>query len=251
MSEDSAIRDLKDVVDVSQEIHGSFAHQPWWRGHARSGWRLRPHVFRITRPGTSYEATIANKFAKYAPTRYANCPAPGDVGRWLFLMQHYRLPTRLLDWSESPLLAIYFAVAHSEIKHQKAHGALWALDPFRLNELVTNYAGLFQPGQGQAKHLIEQAFSHAQPKDKNVIAVVTEEIDIRMMAQLSGLTIHGSPTPLDARKDREEYLKKFVIHASAKERIRGQLEEVGIRERTVFPDLEHLAVDLSRDRYVP
>lgn len=71
-----------------------------------------------------------------------------------------------------------------------------------------------------------------------------------MMTQLSGLTIHGSPTPLDARENHEEYLRRFIIHASAKERIRGQLEEMGIRDRTVFPDLQHLAVDLSRDRYV-
>lgn len=251
MSEDSTIRDLKDVFDVSQEIHRLFAHQPWWRGHAVSSWRLLPHVFRrMTRHGASYEANIVNKFAKYAPTRYANCPAPGDMGRWLILMQHYRLPTRLLDWSESPLLAIYFAVAHSEIEHQKAHGALWALDPFRLNELVTNHAGLFHPNEGPARDLVGPAISHAEPKDNRVVAVMTEEIDKRMMVQLSGLTVHGSLTPLDARKDRDEYLRKFIIHTSAKEKIRGQLEEVGIRERAVFPDLEHLAVDLSRDQYV-
>ena len=40
-----------------------------------------------------------------------------------------------------------------------------------------------------------------------------------------------------------------MIHAAAKIKIRGQLESLGIRERDVFPDLEHLASDLSRDTY--
>ena len=60
---------------------------------------------------------------------------------WLTLMQHYGLPTRLLDWSESPLVALYFALSSDE--DAKADAAVWVLNPMKLNKKV-GYAGSCQ-----------------------------------------------------------------------------------------------------------
>ncbi len=64
------------------------------------------------------------------------------------------------------------------------------------------------------------------------------------------LTIHGSSQPLEGRDDSDRYLLKFVVDAAAKHDLRIHLERFGIRERNLFPDLEHLARDLNRDFYV-
>ena len=61
--------------------------------------------------------------------RHEPTPLGHDLPGWLFLAQHHGLPTRLLDWTESPLVAAFFAVL-ADFEHD---GALWALQPFRLH----------------------------------------------------------------------------------------------------------------------
>jgi hypothetical protein len=243
------ITSLTDVLAVSQVVRQTFHGQPWWRGHGLESWALVPHVHRYYNiTGPQYERNIANKFAKFAPTRHASCPAPGDLARWLFLMQHYGLPTRLLDWTESPLLAVFFAVW--EQQHFPQDGAIWALDPFALNGVTCGEAGLYTHGEPSAAKLIERAFAPGPPTEECAVALVTDEIDYRMMLQLSGLTIHGSPRPLDQLPNvGSTLLQKCVIDGRAKVMLREELASLGIRERTVFPDLEHLARDLARDHY--
>ena len=240
------ISDVKDVLDTSQRVLAGFEGQPWWRGHAVEGWDLVPHVYRVANAGPLYEAGIASTFVKLAPTRHPKVPPSGDLARWLFLMQHYGLPTRLLDWTESPLLALYFALR--EGRHQDEPGALWALDPFALNELFVGAPGLLQPGHRDASELVNLVYSNQSPKaDPRVVALVTEEIDHRMMVQLSGFTIHGSGEPLNARQGLgPKILRKFTISGAAKVKLKRQLASLGIRERAVFPDLEHLAADLRQ-----
>jgi len=242
------IADLKDVLVASRKVHEESAHQPWWRGHGREDWNLLPHVHRLSREkGPFYEANIANKFAKFAPTRHARCPPAGDLARWLFLMQHYGLPTRLLDWTESPLLAVYFAVW--EDAHLTMPGALWAFDPYALNDQVVQEPGLLQPRHPVANALVEDAYALVSEFDQRVVALLSEEIDERMMVQMSGFTIHGLGKPLNQRPECDAVLRKFVILPEHKEHLREQLASIGIRERNVFPDLTHLAADLKRDRY--
>ena len=249
MADAQMISSLTDLLAISQDVLKAYKHQPWWRGHAVESWALVPHVHRYyDKKGPQYERSIANKFAKFAPTRHAHCPPPGDLARWLFLMQHYGLPTRLLDWTESPLLAVYFAVWENE--HMIKDGAIWALDPFALNGLTCGEAGLYQPGEPDPSRLVTLAFAPGPPTDECVVALVTEEIDYRMMVQLSGMTIHGSPRPLNERPGiGSDVLRKFVIDGRKKALLREELASLGIRQRTVFPGLEHLARDLEGDWY--
>jgi hypothetical protein len=77
------------------------------------------------------ERALIGHFQVRAPTRaHTRMPEPDDYFGWLFLAQHYGLPTRLLDWTENPLVALYFAVENPE---EKTDGCIWALWPARLN----------------------------------------------------------------------------------------------------------------------
>jgi len=240
------------VLAISQGLRETQTGQLWWRGHGLKAWKLVPHVHRYCdKTGPQYERNIANKFSYLAPTRHTRCPPPGDLARWLFLMQHYGLPTRLLDWTASPLLAVYFAVWEDQYVIQ--NGAIWALDPFGLNGVTCGVNGLYTHGEPSVARLIEAAFMPGPPTEERAVALATEEVDFRMMLQQSGLTIHGSLRPLDELPNvgAAMLLQKFVIDGRAKVMIRQELEVLGIRERTIFPDLEHLARDLTRDHYGP
>ena len=246
MASSTRIESVSDLLSASWAVLSGFQGQPWWRGHAEASWNLVPAVHRAGR-SPFYEANIAEKFAQRAPTRHPNTPPAGALASWLFLMQHYGLPTRLLDWTESPLLAAYFAVAESA--PVGSDGALWALDPFSMNGVTVGQEGLAQPGHAEVDRLVNLAYTHGTATDAGVAAILTAEIDLRMLVQLSGFTIHGSPEPLETRSGLDGVLTKYIISASAKDRIRRELASLGIRERNVFPDLEHLASDLARDEY--
>src|SRR5690606_4316317 len=93
-----------------------------------SAWGLEPKILRPVDPALPPEQYIINRFKQSAAYLVPSKPTE-DFG-WLFLMQHHGMPTRLLDWSEGPLVALYFAV------HERANsdGALWVLAPCELNK---------------------------------------------------------------------------------------------------------------------
>ena len=88
-----------EVLDAIVQITRAFGDtKVWWRGHANNGWRLAPKLYREGM--SAKEFNMNQRFRMLAKVRHANCPGPDDALAWLFLMQHYGLPTRLLDWSE-------------------------------------------------------------------------------------------------------------------------------------------------------
>ncbi len=62
---------------------------------------------------------------------------------WYFLMQHYGAPTRLLDWTGNPLVALYFAIVDQEVHGKNRDAAVWVFDPWEWNKL--NCEGLHGP----------------------------------------------------------------------------------------------------------
>jgi FRG domain-containing protein len=96
------VRDIAKLINAVRQISRGFGHtQYWFRGHAFAGWKLVPSVHR------NYDAqgehNLMARFRLAAPTRYEKCPELQDWASWSSLMQHYGLPTRLLDWSGSLL----------------------------------------------------------------------------------------------------------------------------------------------------
>lgn len=145
------INDIKELIVKEGENTSPLL---WFRGHASSSYNLQPSIFR----GTGYEyntnKTYSNnhlredyRFQSFMARNYANVGAhmPQTVIEWQEVMQHFFTKTRLMDWSESLIVALEFALeafitpnADLEIKERRrtASPVIWVLEPAALNKEV-------------------------------------------------------------------------------------------------------------------
>jgi hypothetical protein len=248
------VTDVQSLVEAALKANDELQGQVWWRGQRDSSWGLSPSVTRLPQNARSEQNLVA-RFRYKAPSRHPQVPAGNDIPGWLFLMQHYRLPTRLLDWTESPLAAAFFAsesdLAASEhpAEVHDTQGALFAISPYSLNASQIGKSVLLLPDDPEALASINRAFDRKMPEVPKVLAVRPSEVDARLMVQLSVFTLHGDGIPLEDIPDHDTYVMKWNIPPKSKRKIRRQLKLLGIRESSLFPDLEHLAKDVASTRF--
>jgi len=244
--ENEKIVDLPSLVKIVLDIDNRFNGQVWWRGQSNIEWNLHPSVFRYNLDH-QYEQNIIKIFRQRAISRDTNTPESNDDSSWLFLMQHHGLPTRLLDWTMSPLFACFFAV--EDEANQDYDGALFALSPLKLNFNQVNVDGILLPGDGLVERVIHNAFSDEQLITNYIVGILPPEMHIRVMLQLSVFTLHGVTISLDNMTDNFNYLLKFKIPKKAKNDLKSQLKTMGVRESNLFPDLDHLAKEIKSLRF--
>jgi hypothetical protein len=246
------IDDPYDLIRIISKVIDEFGRPDlWWRGHSKSEWKLSPAVYRHNR-GHSYEMSVALHFERQAPARYTDCPA--DALHWLFLMQHYGLPTRLLDWTQSPLIALFFTIC--EERYDPDPAVLWALDPVALNldqhkmNTILPASSVTQPDLF-LRYLAEDAFVINGTKPDVILATFPPHLDTRMMVQQACSTIHGTTKALEELDNKDKFLRKIEIPSDQKPELRRVLQDMlGIRQSTIYPDLEHLARDLASEVYI-
>lgn len=212
----------------------------WWRGQSHSRWELEPGVYREHRTRL-YETNSSTDFMWRAPARYPNCPSHNDIVGWLLLMQHYGLPTRLLDWTESPLIALFFAVS----KDNSVPGTIWVLHPNKLNKNQINGDFLPSPRSERLFPSFQAAFQKTNVEQNQIVAVPAPHTDLRVLLQQSAFTIHSTRTPLNKLENNQEFLRKIIIPAQQKVAIRSYLTHLRVQASTLFPDLEYLAQDIK------
>lgn len=165
---------------------------------------------------------------------------------WLSLAQHYGLPTRLLDWTATPLIAAFFAleryIEDGETDYRDA--CIWVLNPYMLNQ--TSIGESVTPSieaPSINKHLWP-AFSNRALEKNDVVAVMGAENDIRLFVQQGAFTIHSRKTPLEADPDYAEYVSRIMIPSEAIPTIADELATCGYRRGNIYPDLGNLASEL-------
>ena len=235
---------VKGVVSATRHFNNSM---PWWRGHARQSWKLHPSLYH--KGLAANETNMVARFTNHAPVRHTAVPAAGDGASWLFLMQHYGLPTRLLDWTESPLIGLYFAIAAETADDED--GTVWALAPTVLNEKQTGERSTFGMNNARVRPLVQQAWQKPTrgSVDESCLAINSQRMDVRQMVQASAFTIHGSERPLEEMAGAETSLYSITIPASQKASFRQLADLLHLSELYLFPDLEHLAKHVQRTRF--
>lgn len=220
----------------------------WFRGLSSDGWDLSGSVFR-TPSLQANEKVLLKRFIQEARRYIADVPA--THWDWVFLAQHHQVPTRLLDWSENPLVALFFAAQdHLDIPADPAtarDGRVWTLKPTVLNEKggfsFTSPRDI--PLFGFDKELDEYDPFDGSGHRRPPVAGLASRNFSRINAQWGTFTVTNSPEALDLLPDNDEFLEAFVVPVADKSHIRQQLQVLGLEDRTIYPDLFRLGKRLS------
>lgn len=227
------IRSLTDLVVALREDLKSCNDPVWFRGHSKQAWKLVPGLHRLKQPAS--ENDLINKFRQNANLLVEQ--SPKTEFDWLFVMQHYGVPTRLLDWTESPLVGLYFAVT----EHPKADGTLWVLKPIELNKQTTakpdeaKYIPSFE--DDALKNYATIAVEKGNLTGILPVAVIATRNNDRIQAQLGAFTIsHSTKTPIEDIGNKK-HVASYSIPAAAKGKIKEDLRLLGFTKFQVFPEL--------------
>jgi hypothetical protein len=196
------------------------------------------------------EAHLLRNFIRYSRPHLA----PGATNEWELLVtaQHHGLPTRLLDWTYSPLVAAHFATRGPRGGRDRA---VWRLDWQRVHRafdlpelalLIQDLEGIFD-GQPRLTPGMLAAGEEVPP-----FACMLEppSLDDRIVAQAAVFTlcsdIRCSFEEFLAAHGLEDALTRYLIPGEAVARIRDQLDLAAVDERRLFPDIDGVAAHLRR-----
>lgn len=239
---DKTANSVSELLSLLPEITENGSVSRWYRGQSNAAWQLVPTIAR-----SAYTIARENALIKrFKQDAHAVLPTPPQhEWEWLFLMQHHGLPTRLLDWSENPLIALYFTIADES--QTGNDGTLYCLNPTFLNTKTLQLQD--PPAQGEFPYFgVDEeldVFLTSRIQNKPAIpplAALAPRFFPRLAAQAGVFTIfHKEPTrALDIAHDGL-CIGKIKIPATAKPGLRKELAMLGIIRPLLFPELDSIA----------
>ena len=249
-----------DRIDEAKSIVGAGDDRAtvWYRGISDTKHSLAPTAIW---QDVEDEEALFNEFVQRAPALHNTLPSPhrpASDWEWYYICRHYGLPTRLLDWTESPLTALYFAINSDTTPSP----SVWVLNPHRLNRFATGDESLIYPFGEVTDHWLpnsvdrdfpyEFEYEGAQFSNEHPIAIVPEWHEPRIAAQRGMFTVHGTSSialdEIDSLRQpaSDPALVQVQIAHRSSDKINDHLASLGITKSSLFPDLDSLAHDVSR-----
>jgi hypothetical protein len=246
---DFIITSLNELLKVVEILNKQYGSRVWYRGQADQSWDLIPSIHR--NDYAINETYITNDFYIRVKQVIDNPPAKDNFSAWMAMMQHYGLPTRLLDWSMSPLIAAFFATEKYE-KHKDVDACIWALFPRLLNK-NEGFGNFVMPNDAYSvQQMLVRAFKNSEPIDNQfedkIIACCSTEKDLRMYSQQATFTVHNSNRKL-TDICTSDMLYKIIIPKANKEYFFESLSYFGINQSFIYPDMEHIAYEIKNRKY--
>lgn len=237
---------------------GRFRSPYVYRGVRSAAYTLTTSLQRLDGPYPELEKHLLRNFRKYAVSGSAvaeGFAAPSaSVWDWLALAQHHGLPTRLLDWTYSPYVALHFAT--DDLDAYDEDGVIWAINyvratdllPPRLREAIRHEgSNVFTPEMLQpvCGTLHELAMTQ---RDPFILFLEPPSLDARIVHQHALFSLMST-----ARASVQEWLTqhpelffRVIVPARLKWEVRDKLDQSNISERVLFPGLGGLSRWLRR-----
>ncbi|HYI09864.1 MAG TPA: FRG domain-containing protein [Thermoanaerobaculia bacterium] len=248
-------------VNSWNELQESVFHDSWrdslsrhrsqfaFRGVPRAGHALGTSL--QTGGFELHERHLLSSFRKYA----LRSAVHGDwVWNWLSLAKHHGLPTRLLDWTYSPYVAMHFAT--HDFRHFDEDAAIWCVDyrqmnavlPRKLREVLEDEdVNIFTT---ELLNRVATTLDQFDDLSKNDFVVFFEppSLDERIVNQFALFSLPSSPNlSLQALlEQRPDSHRRIIIPAALKWEVRDKLDQANITERVLFPGLDGLSQWLKR-----
>jgi len=255
-----------EFLQWANELKGGWC----FRGQSDSEWLLHTTLDRAVKKGWSAEnrsgyyhldrefegRELLFRFQQQAHQYLGNLPAGDDLGSWFALMQHYGVPTRLLDWTQSPSVGMYFAIEYEAQKGSLS--ALWAIDLDWLERRGRELSKSREAWAEDSKLRADYANTLLCDKDEPIIIRINPHMaDERMLAQ-QGLFL----CKLVHRATFNQILMTMMIHPSVpslpvvrkldvEKKLRIEflrnLREMNIHRGSLFPGLDGFGRSLRID----
>jgi hypothetical protein len=200
------------------------------------------------------ELALLRNFRKYAATDANHADSIWD---WLALGQHRGLPTRLLDWTYSPLVALHFATEHPDDFDRD--GVVWCVNFVEANKRLPARLRRIMARERSQTVTVDMLAVFKELRDFDALSrapflvfLEPPAIDRRILNQLALFSLMNNPTAeMDDWLQRHPHLsRRVVIPAELKWEIRDKLDQANVNERILFPDLDGLSRWLTR-YYLP
>jgi hypothetical protein len=245
-------RELDDAIaDPGIGTHEHRVHSTLvFRGLAQSSYKNVSSLARLSGEYDRLERHLIRNFRKYA---HREAPGP-TTWDWLSLAQHHGLPTRLLDWTFSPYVALHFATASwadeeallLAVDAQAAHEML----PDGLRKTLDRVGALVFTTNMLAEHAtdLDEFNDLGREEDPFVLFFEPPSLDERIVNQAAVLSAMSDPT-----YQMEEWLEAhpdlwcaWRLPPDVKAEVRERLDQANVNERVLLPDLDGLAAWLRR-----
>lgn len=184
---------------------------------------------------TAIEKELLDHFVRHAhlvlpPSMLAE---ETDLIHWWSVMQHYRAPTRLLDWTRSPFVALYFAC----VREHAEDGAVWAFNEEKLTHLIPRMQDLLEKDQ--------RSFFWATHVSAHLAVVDSKRPSERMNAQQGVFTVANAIVPHHEQfiahlnfLDHANDLVKIAVAANCKIEMLERLREMNVHGASLFPGID-------------
>lgn len=255
----------REIVPVREDEGGHLRSPYVFRGADVADWPLETSLVRLPgfAPGNSktVERSMIRSFRKYAKAGTFD-----DKSEWyvMAVAQHNGLPTRCLDWTASPLIAVHFACADETRKAED--GVVWCLhsgalrainrenhaSTRSLDRVAWVYDTRLLESSFRDLDVLDSTFDADRPETRLMLLWEPPSLDDRIANQSGMLTLMNSATGSqnafvgDYSSHHPTLVHRVVIAAEAKREIRAMLDQNNISERTLYPGLPGLCAWLKR-----
>lgn len=234
-----------------QESIGRFRSSHAYRGMGRASHGLRTSLMRLGGPYERHEGHLLRNFRKYA---HRDAALGDSAWNWLALAQHHGLPTRLLDWTFSPLVALHIATENPDRFDQD--GVVWCVDYIKCRHYLPKALRSTLEEEGSDVFTVEMLARtvgglrdlEALSDRPYVVFLEPPSLDVRIVNQFALFSLMSRPR---ARFDRwlarrPGICRRIIIPASLKWEVRDKLDQANITERVLYPGLDGLSRWLRR-----